>query len=65
MDCFYFLWKIRILKILLSQNLLIYLLIRRAPRATFPDMGRLPLSPLPSTDGKEAITFSKVAFSAD
>ena len=52
------------MKILLSQNLRIYLLIRRAMRATFPDMGRLPLSPLPSTDGKEAITFSKVAFSA-
>ena len=64
MDCFYFLWKIRILKILLSQNLLIYLLIRRAPRATFPDMGRLPLSELPSIDGEKAITFSKVAFSA-
>ncbi len=28
------------------------LLIRRAMRATFPDMGRLPLSELPSIDGK-------------
>ena len=52
------------MKILLSQNPLIPLLIRRAMRATFPDMGRLPLSELPSTDGKEAITFSKVSYSA-
>ena len=52
------------MKISLSRNPLIALLIRRAMRATFPDMGRLPLSPLPSTDGMEAITFSKVAFSA-
>ena len=34
------------------------LLIRRASRATFPDMGRLLLSELPSTDGKKAIAFS-------
>ena len=37
----------------------LYLLIRRAPRATFPDMGRLLLSELPSTDGEKAVTFSK------
>ena len=35
------------------------LLIRRAVRATFPDMGRLLLSELPSTDGEKAVTFSK------
>ena len=35
-------------KILLSQNPLIYLLIRRASRATFPDMGRLTDSLLPT-----------------
>ena len=52
-----------LMKISASGNLLIALLIRRASRATFPDMGRLPLSELPSIDGKEAITFSKVAFS--
>ena len=46
------------MKILLSQNLRIYLLIRRAMRATFPDMGRLPLSALPSTDGEKVIAFS-------
>ena len=36
------------MKILLSQNLLIHLLIHRAPRATFPDMGRLTDLPLPT-----------------
>ena len=51
------------MKILLTQNPSIALLIRRAPRATFPDMGRLPLSALPSTDWKKVIAFSKVASS--
>ena len=36
------------MKILLPQNLSIHLLIRRASRATFPDMGRLTDSPLPT-----------------
>ena len=30
----------------------LYLLIRRAPRATFPDMGRLTDLPLPTTEVK-------------
>ena len=51
------------MKILLTQNPSIALLIRRAPRATFPDMGRLPLSTLPSMDGEKAITFSKATSS--
>ena len=49
------------MKILLPQNPSIYLLIRRASRATFPDMGRLLLSELPSTDGEKAIIFSEVS----
>ena len=48
------------MKILLTQNPSIALLIRRASRATFPDMGRLPLSTLPSMDGEKVIIFSKV-----
>ncbi len=36
------------MKISLSRNLTIALLIRRASRATFPDMGRLTDSPLPT-----------------
>ena len=36
------------MKILLKQNPSIALLIRRAPRATFPDMGRLTDSLLPT-----------------
>ena len=51
------------MKILLPQNLSIHLLIRRASRATFPDMGRLLLSELPSIDGEKAITFSKATYS--
>ena len=45
------------MKILLSQNPLIHLLIRRAPRATFPDMGRLTDSLLPTTEVKTAKQF--------
>ena len=45
------------MKILLSQNPLIYLLIRRAPRATFPDMGRLSDSLLPTTEVKTTKQF--------
>ena len=45
------------MKILLSQNPLIYLLIRRAPRATFPDMGRLTDSLLPTTEVKTTKQF--------
>ena len=40
------------MKILLTQNPLIVLLIRRASRATFPDMGRLTDSPLPTIEVK-------------
>ena len=47
----------------LRENLLIALLIRRASRATFPDMGRLLLSALPSTDGERVIIFSKKTYS--
>ena len=36
------------MKISLSRNLTIALLILRASRATFPDMGRLTDSPLPT-----------------
>ena len=53
------------MKISLARNPLIALLIRRASRATFPDMGRLLLSELPSTDGEKAITFSKSTFSVN
>ena len=35
---------------MLTQNPLIYLLIRRAMRATFPDMGRLTDSLLPTIE---------------
>ena len=45
------------MKILLSQNPLIHLLIRRAPRATFPDMGRLSDSLLPTTEVKTTKQF--------
>ena len=45
------------MKILLSQNPLIYLLVRRAPRATFPDMGRLSDSLLPTTEVKTTKQF--------
>ena len=47
------------MKISLSRNLTIALLIRRASRATFPDMGRLLLSALPSIDGEKVIIFGK------
>ena len=50
-------------KISASGNPLIALLIRRATRATFPDMGRLLLSALPSIDGEKAITFIKATSS--
>ena len=46
------------MKILLSQNLLIALLIRHASRATFPDMGRLTDSLLPTIGVKIAKQFS-------
>ena len=46
-------------KISASGNPLTALLIRRAPRATFPDMGRLLLSALPSIDGEKVIIFGK------
>ena len=45
------------MKILLSQNPLIHLLIRRAMRATFPDMGRLTDSLLPTTKVKTTKQF--------
>ena len=45
------------MKILLSQNPLTDLLIRRASRATFPDMGRLTDSPLPTIKVKIAKQF--------
>ena len=45
------------MKILLSQNPLIHLLIRRAPRATFPDMGRLTDSHLPTIEVKTTKQF--------
>ena len=45
------------MKILLSQNPLIPLLIRRASRATFPDMGRLTDSPLPTIGAKTTKQF--------
>ena len=44
-------------KISASGNLLIALLIRRASRATFPDMGRLTDSPLPTIKVKTTKQF--------
>ena len=52
------------MKISPRRNLLIHLLIRRASRATFPDMGRLLLSELPSMDVEIVIIFSKKIYSA-
>ena len=49
-------------KILLSQNPLIYLLIRRASRATFPDMERLTDSLLPTIKVKTAKQFCFYVF---
>ena len=45
------------MKILLTQNLSTFLLIRRASRATFPDMGRLTDSPLPTIKVKTTKQF--------
>ena len=45
------------MKILLTQNLKIILLIRRATRATFPDMGRLTDSHLPTIKVKTTKRF--------
>lgn len=47
------------MKISPRRNPLTYLLIRRASRATFPDMGRLTDSPLPTTEVK---TIKKFCF---
>ena len=49
-------------KISLTRNPLIYLLIRRAPRATFPDMGRLTDSLLPTIKVKTTKQFCFFVF---